>query len=80
MNFTVTSRAKKALHRMDAVTRRRIVYAIQKIPEGDIAPLKGAPGSFRLRVGDWRVLYSCPDDVTIQIDKIAPRGSVYKGV
>ncbi len=34
---------------------------------------------FRLRVGDWRVIYEIQDDqVVILVLKIAPRGGVYQ--
>jgi len=32
-----------------------------------------------LRVGGWRIVFSIPDTNTILIEKIAPRGDVYKG-
>jgi mRNA interferase RelE/StbE len=36
------------------------------------------PG-FRLRVGDWRVVYLLQNDrLVVQIIRIAPRGEVYK--
>lgn len=52
--------------------------AIEGLPEGDVKPLKGSKGSYRLRVGDWRVVYSRPDSDTILIEQIGPRGEVYK--
>jgi mRNA interferase RelE/StbE len=54
--------------------------AIEAIPSGDIKPLKGSDGSFRLRVGDWRIIFSYVSEDIILIEKIAPRGEVYKGV
>jgi len=40
--------------------------------------LQGRPG-YRLRVGDWRVIYEIGKDrVVIIVMKIAPRGEVYK--
>jgi mRNA interferase RelE/StbE len=40
--------------------------------------LQGRPG-YRLRVGDWRVIYEVnKDQVVIIVMKIAPRGEVYK--
>lgn len=40
--------------------------------------LQGRPG-YRLRVGDWRVIYEInKDEVIIIVMKIAPRGEVYK--
>lgn len=40
--------------------------------------LQGRPG-YRLRIGDWRVIYEInKDEITIIVMKIAPRGEVYK--
>lgn len=40
--------------------------------------LKGLD-AYRLRVGDWRVVYSINDsELEIWVIKIAPRGEVYK--
>ena len=76
MNIIVSKRATKALARLDAPTRRHIVQAIEKIPHGDIKPLKGAESSYRLRLGDWRILSSTQCDVTILIEKVGLRGGV----
>lgn len=43
----------------------------------NVKSLKGEPGYFRLRVGDWRVLFG-EDESTISIIRIAPRGSAYE--
>lgn len=76
----VSKCAAKARARIDAPTRQRIVQAIGKIPQGDIKPLKGTEDSYRLRVGSWRILYSTHDGDTILIEKVGPRGDVYKEV
>lgn len=40
--------------------------------------LVGQPG-FRLRIGDWRVVYELEDDrLVVLVVRIAPRGQVYK--
>jgi len=39
--------------------------------------LKGAPNSYRLRIGHYRVLYSILPRHEILIFKIAPRSSAY---
>lgn len=44
----------------------------------NVKKLQGRPG-YRLRVGDWRVIYEINNDqVIIIVMKIAPRGEVYK--
>ena len=80
MIIQYSKRSVKAINRMDKPTKQRIKIAVEAIPNGDIKPLKGSNGSYRLRVGDWRIIFSYPQDNTILIEKIAPRGEVYKGV
>ncbi len=72
--------AVKVINGMDRPTKQRIKAAVEKIPAGDIKPYKGSPGTYRLRVGDWRILFSYPEHDIILIEKIGPRGQVYKGV
>ncbi|MBI9051385.1 MAG: type II toxin-antitoxin system RelE/ParE family toxin [Anaerolineaceae bacterium] len=44
----------------------------------NVTRLQGRSG-FRLRVGDWRVIYEViKEEVVISVIKIAPRGDVYK--
>lgn len=80
MNIQYAKQAVKTINELDRPTKQRIKEAIEKIPQGDIRPLKGSKGSFRLRIGDWRILFSYPGKDIILIEKIAPRGGVYKGV
>lgn len=72
--------AVKVINSLDRPTKQRVRSAIEKLPEGDVRPLKGSSGSYRLRVGDWRILFSYPAQDTILIEKIGPRGEIYKGV
>jgi mRNA interferase RelE/StbE len=47
-------------------------------PNANARPLKERPG-FRLRIGDWRVIYAIDDEqIRVLIVKIATRGKVYK--
>ena len=79
MNVVFSKGAAKVLSRLDAPAKQRIKQGIQGIPNGDIKPLRGAQGIYRLRVGDWRILFSTTND-EIYIRDIGPRGDVYKGV
>jgi mRNA interferase RelE/StbE len=75
--------AVKALVRMprdQAVRVRRKLDELARDPIGapNVKKLTGHPG-FRLRVGDWRVVYLLQNDrLVVQIIRIAPRGEVYK--
>ena len=80
MEIRYSKAAVKTINGMDKAAKQRIKAAIEKIPAGDIKPLQGSKGSYRLRVGDRRVLFSYPEDDIILIEKIGPRGDVYKGV
>lgn len=80
MRIEYAKQAVKAINGMDKSTKQRIRIAIEDLPNGDVKPLKGIRGSFRLRVGTWRILFSYPDNDTILIERIASRGKVYKGV
>lgn len=78
MRIEYARAAVKVINSMDRSTKQRIKAGIEKLPQGDIKPYKGSPGTYRLRVGDWRILFSYPEDGTILIEKIGPRGGVYK--
>ena len=81
MKFEFSSDAQKAISKLDSNTAGRIIKGILGLPEkGDIKLLVGVDGSYRLRVGDFRILFSCPEPGIILIEKIVPRGEAYKGV
>ena len=76
--------ATKTLQRMPKNVVRAIVGKIKQLAENPYAPnnnvtrLRGEL-RYRLRVGDWRVLYEIRDDIlVIEVIKIGPRGGVYK--
>ena len=75
-----SKRAVKAINSMDRPTKQRLKAAIEGLPAGDVKHLKGADGSYRLRVGWLRVVFSYPSNDEILIEKIGPRGDVYKEV
>ena len=70
--------AVKAISSMEHKTKQRIKQAIENIPAGDIKPLTGYAGYYRLRVGGWRIIFNYSGSDTLLIDKIAPRGGAYK--
>ena len=78
MQISYSKRAVKTINSMDRPTKQRIRTAIEALPSGDVKPLQGGNGLLRLRVGGWRVVFSRPASDTIVIEKIAPRGEVYK--
>ncbi len=78
LNIQYTKAAVKAINEMDSKRKHLVREAIEGIPKGDIKPLKGKSGLYRLRVGDKRVIFSFYEDDTIIIERIGSRGDVYK--
>ena len=77
--------AERALNRLPAARRRQIVGRIERLAASsasrnlDIRPLEGGSSLFRLRVGDYRVLFSVDEAAdTVTIELIRGRGDVYK--
>ena len=62
------------------MTQIRIVKAIELLPNGeDIKKLKGHNDLFRLRVGDYRIIYTVDNgELIIYVIDINNRGDVYK--
>jgi mRNA interferase RelE/StbE len=77
--ITYLKNAYKSLAIYDKDTRKRILAAIEGIPQGDIKKLQGEkyPPLYRLRVGKYRIVYLIEQD-EILIAKIDTRGDVYK--
>jgi mRNA-degrading endonuclease RelE of RelBE toxin-antitoxin system len=73
--------AEKYLEHLGEPNRGRIKAAFENLakepPEGDIRPVIGTQGYFRLRVGGFRALYRIENN-TIFVTNIDPRGQVYK--
>ena len=77
--------AKKVLKKMDKTTANRIVSKVEQLANDEsslaqnITPLKGLPDTYRLRVGDWRVIYRFENGhLVLLVLKIGARGSVYR--
>lgn len=79
MRLLVTKSAEKAIKKLDKVTRARIIAGIKNLPSGDIKKLKGYVSAYRLRIGDYRVIYTF-DGYTITISDVLPRGESYKHI
>ena len=77
MRLQITKTAEKSIKRLDKATRDRVIAGIKKLPLGDIKKLKGYENSYRLRIGDYRVIYQS-DGYTILIADVLPRGKAYK--
>jgi mRNA interferase RelE/StbE len=76
--------ALKSLARLPANWRSRIKARIDQVAadprahHAQVKPLVGRAGLFRLRVGDWRVIYALQDrSLVVLVLAIAPRGNAY---
>jgi mRNA interferase RelE/StbE len=77
VNFPITKDAARTIQRMDTSTRRRVYDGIKKLPAGDVKKLRGFKNSYRLRIGDWRIIFTMIGR-DISIDDVLPRGDAYK--
>ena len=77
MQINYSKQAIKFLKRQDRITRKRIVDAISTLPLGDVKKLQGEINKYRLRVGDFRVIFDKHGNI-IYISKIDNRGEIYK--
>lgn len=80
----IKQQAKRKLQSLAKPDRFRIAEKISQLGQNpddaelDIKKLEGEP-YWRLRVGGWRIIFDRQDDVSIiAIEKIKPRGDVYK--
>lgn len=75
--------ATKTLGRIPANTRQLIVAKVEQYAKeprslaNNVKAMKGETGYYRLRIGDWRVIFR-EDEAQIAVVKIAPRGGAYE--
>jgi mRNA interferase RelE/StbE len=81
MNLTIPNSVGKTLARLSEPAKSRITAALEKLthmpPLGDIKPLSGQRGSYRVRVGNYRIIFRLANNEVV-IDKIGLRGQVYQ--
>ena len=73
-----SKQAVKFLNKQDISTKLRIKISIEKMPAGDIISYKANKKYFRLRIGDYRILFNWVTDEQIFVAVIDGRGQVYK--
>ena len=76
MEIVYSKQAAKAISKISNPFKKNIKEAIEMIPAGDVKKLQGYRNAYRLRVGDYRILYDV--NGKIEITDILPRGSAYK--
>lgn len=71
--------AQKFLKKLPRPDETRVLKAIAKLPdEGDRKQTKGHPGFFRLRVGDYRIIYTVDNgQLIVRVVDAGNRGQIY---
>ncbi|MBI4258860.1 MAG: type II toxin-antitoxin system RelE/ParE family toxin [Thaumarchaeota archaeon] len=84
MTFRIeySSRAQRSLGSFSQIIRRRVLEKISELAENPfprgVVKIHGEDNTYRLRVGDYRVLYEVyPQQRAILIVKIEHRSTVY---
>jgi mRNA interferase RelE/StbE len=76
-----SGRARDYMKRLPEPQRRRVFHEVEGYAHtgaGNVRPLKGRwSGLFRLRVGQWRVVFALSPDTLTVVD-VGPRGDVYR--
>lgn len=77
--IVIKKQAKKFIDRLPLNERRRVVAAIEQLPNGeDIKKLKGHSDLLRLRVGDYRIIYTVDHgELIVMVIDIGNRGQIY---
>lgn len=74
--------ARSDVRKIDQETALRLLKAIARFLQteaGDIKQLKGFdPPLFRLRIGDWRVIYRRAENESIEIVRVRNRREAYR--
>ena len=78
--IVIKKKAKKFIDKLPKNERLRIAKAIQALPNGeDIKKLKGYTDLLRLRVGDYRIIYTVNhSEVVVIVVDAGNRGQIYK--
>lgn len=76
----IKKKAKKFIDELPKNDRIRIAAAIEELPNGsDIRPLKGHEGLLRLRVGNYRIIYTVDNgELVVYVIDADNRGQIYK--
>ena len=75
----IKKKATKFIDGLPANERRRVVSAIEQLPNGeDIKKLKGHDKLLRLRVGNYRIIYTVDNgELIVYVIDVGNRGQIY---
>ncbi|MCL2212219.1 MAG: type II toxin-antitoxin system RelE/ParE family toxin [Oscillospiraceae bacterium] len=76
MYTTYSKQAAKSISKINNPFKQKIKEAIETLPAGDVKKLQGYTNTYRLRVGEYRILFEISEQIIV-LD-ILPRGSAYK--
>lgn len=75
----INKQSKKFIDKQPENQKNRIYEAIYKLPNGDIKKMKGFKLLYRLRVGDYRIIFKwVQNEIIIEVTDVNTRGDVYK--
>jgi len=75
-----TDPAKSDVRKLSQPAAMQVLYALHRFAEsgaGDVKALKGRE-ELRLRVGNYRLFFVCPDADTIEVRRVRHRGEAYR--
>lgn len=82
-DITLSNSARRSLRRMQPQWSKRIKEKLEQVASdpyaqhNNVTKLQGTQG-YRLRVGDWRALYTLEDNkLVLHVVDVLPRGSAY---
>ena len=75
----IKKRAKKFIDKLPKNEKQRIVEALEGLPlNGDIKKMQNHDGLYRLRVGDYRIIYEIDNgELIIIVIDAGNRGEIY---
>ncbi|MGA9391237.1 MAG: type II toxin-antitoxin system RelE/ParE family toxin [Candidatus Sulfotelmatobacter sp.] len=75
-----TDRAKSDIRSLSKPVAMHIFSALHRFAQSGVGNVKALQGreELRLRVGDYRLFFVCPDADTIEIRRVRHRGEAYR--
>jgi mRNA interferase RelE/StbE len=76
-----TLRAQSEIQAIDRQIAQRIYKAVKRYAAtgvGDVKRLHGLVNRYRLRVGDWRIVFAPEENGVLRILRVAHRSEIYR--
>lgn len=75
----IKPKALKFIEKQDKTQRIRIYKAIYNLPNRDVKKLAGCKNEYRLRVGNYRIIYELnQNELIVIVTRADNRGQIYK--